>query len=52
MSRARDSCAACWARDRLVVAREAILPRNDTHSFTEIGYTAFARIERARHPDQ
>jgi hypothetical protein len=33
----------------LAVAREAILHAdNDTSSFTEIGYTAFARIERAR----
>jgi hypothetical protein len=33
----------------LPVAREAILHADgDTRSFTEIGYTAFARIERAR----
>jgi hypothetical protein len=33
----------------LAVAREAILHANDdARSFTEIGYTAFARIERAR----
>jgi hypothetical protein len=33
----------------LAVAREAILhAANDARSFTEIGYTAFARIERAR----
>jgi hypothetical protein len=33
----------------LAVAREAILhDGTDTRSFTEIGYTAFARIERAR----
>jgi hypothetical protein len=33
----------------LAVAREAILHQNgDARSFTEIGYTAFARIERAR----
>ena len=33
----------------LSIAREALLHGNgDAHSFTEIGYTAFARIERAR----
>jgi hypothetical protein len=33
----------------LAVAREAMLHANgDSGSFTEIGYTAFARIERAR----
>ena len=33
----------------LAVAREAILHQDgDSRSFTEIGYTAFARIERAR----
>lgn len=33
----------------LAIAREALLHGSgDAHSFTEIGYTAFARIERAR----
>jgi len=52
MSRAREKkppLALAGLVIDLAVAREAILHYGtDTRSFTEIGYTAFARIERAR----